>query len=211
MGRARRYDRALGIVTFTTSRPSRAAHNQLTHQNYYCEKRLRMVVPDLLRLADFWGRVGRSDYVLVLPETGSSGVELAVKRMVAADRFLDSFSLDRSGLEIELGATALDETISSAKQFLSAARRRVVWSNDDPRAPIVLVSPAAETDPSADGEAAPDARGEHDMNATPAAESPPQYDAEEDLADHAGPEIAAPAAKTAVARAPRTVALMQIA
>lgn len=124
MFRARRYDRPLSIVCFNVSA---ARENGAGFLPINVEKRLRRLGPKMLRMPDFWGRVDRLGFLIVLPETPVSGAQAFVRRLVTVASFAQLLDEERKRTNIALGAAGFEDGIDSVDDFVAAASANIVW------------------------------------------------------------------------------------
>lgn len=128
MMRARRYQSALSVVAIFSAAPRDTQAFQFRQANI--ERRLTKIAPRLLRYSDFWGRVDRTGFVIVLTETALDGADDMVRRLVDEDEFQQILREEMRRDATLLGCAEFAPEITSAKLFLEAARAAVVWRSD---------------------------------------------------------------------------------
>lgn len=149
MSRSRRYDRPLSLLSIAARSLRGGAADSQSFRQLSLEKRLRKLAPDLLRLPDFWGRIERLGFIMVLPETPLSGAEGAIRRMVESEPFQQMLQDEAGRADVALGAAEMDAEIMTVADLVEKAKANPVWSSAD--------APEAETETEAETEAAAEA------------------------------------------------------
>ncbi|MEL6318735.1 MAG: hypothetical protein AAFR16_13975 [Pseudomonadota bacterium] len=140
MIRARRYGRPLGLINLVgadTRGP--AAGGRSTHRQLNLEKRMRRLAPVILRQPDFWGRIDRYGFLIVLTDTDQTGVDAAIGRMVASEPF-EALLCEAQGRSVfALHGAQLEPDVETLGAFVRRTQARRVWSSDGPGAVLPLV------------------------------------------------------------------------
>lgn len=137
MSRARRYERPLSLLSIEVRSLRGAASDSKSFRQLSLEKRLRKLAPTFLRLPDFWGRIERLGFVMVLPETPVAGAEGAVRRLVEHELFQLTLTEEAGRADIRFGAAEMDDQIMSVDDFVRKAQTNLIWSSsDDGDAPL---------------------------------------------------------------------------
>lgn len=146
ISRAKRYDRPLSMLSIASGSNQGAAAASAGFRQLSLEKRLRKIAPSILRTPDFWGRIDRLGFVIVLPETDAAGAEKTVQRMVATEPFQQMLAESNGRGVMSLGAAQLTDEIDSIDAFVKAAQANVVWCSEAEAAAASAASePVADT------------------------------------------------------------------
>lgn len=129
MMRARRYQSPLSLVAIFSGAQRDTQAFQFRQANI--ERRLTKIAPRLLRYSDFWGRVDRTGFVVVLTETALAGADDMVRRLADEDEFQQILREEMRREATLLGRAEFTPDITSAKLFLEAARSAVLWRSDN--------------------------------------------------------------------------------
>lgn len=129
--RARRYERPLSIIAIfdPNDKDGRGGDGPMFRRLNF-EKRLRQAAPQLLRLTDFWGRVERFGFIIVLPETAQSGAAGTVERLVAMEEFDKLIEDGKKRPDVAFGVAEVSVDMARFHDLVSAARRNEVWRAD---------------------------------------------------------------------------------
>ena len=130
MIRARRYGRPLSMLSLTimSSRGGRCDGRSFKQLNL--EKRMRKLAPVILRSPDFWGRIDRHGFLIILTETDEAGADAAVRRLVASEPFQQLLQEESGRNEVMLFAAQMGEDVVRLDAFVEAVRAREVWSTN---------------------------------------------------------------------------------
>lgn len=128
MIRARRYDRPLSLVNLTTLSQRLGKCDGKKYRQLNMEKRMRKLAPVILRLPDFWGRIDRHGFLIVLTETDQDGADAAVMRLVASDPFQQLLREESGAHDVFLSGAQMDDSVDTLDAFVAAARSREIWS-----------------------------------------------------------------------------------
>lgn len=130
MIRARRYDRPLSILILTTASHRGGKCDGRGFRQLNMEKRMRRLAPVILRQPDFWGRIERYGFLIVLTETDLAGADGAARRMVASEPFQQLLRDERGRNAFVLSTAQMDAGTSSLEELAAAAAKHVVWSTE---------------------------------------------------------------------------------
>ena len=130
MIRARRYGRPLSLVNLTTASQRVGRCDGKGFRQLNMEKRMRKLAPVILRLPDFWGRIERYGFLIVLTETDEAGADAAIARLVESAPFQEMLQEERGRNSFALHAAEMGKGVSTLKAFVQAARARQVWCSE---------------------------------------------------------------------------------
>ena len=127
MLRARRYERPLSMASVDLTSARGGGVDGAGFRQLNLESKLRVMAPKILRAPDFWGRIERLGFVIVLPETELSGAQATIDRFTQSPAFL-RLQKDVAGRSaVKIGVAQFDQEISAIDGFVAKARANIVW------------------------------------------------------------------------------------
>ena len=129
MIRARRYGRPLSLINLSTQSHREGLCDGKGYRQLNMEKRMRKLAPVILRLPDFWGRIDRHGFLIVLTETDEAGADAAIRRLVESDPFQQLLREESGRHDVLLSTAQMSRRVASLDDFVDDARARLVWSS----------------------------------------------------------------------------------
>lgn len=139
MIRARRYGRPLGLINLLSADRRSPEGSARGYRQLNLEKRMRRLAPVILRQPDFWGRIERYGFLIVLTDTDEAGVDAAIRRLVAADPFEAMLREAAGRSTFSLHGAQLASDVVTLAEFIRRTQARRVWSSDASGAVLPLV------------------------------------------------------------------------
>ncbi len=125
--RSKRYGRPFSIVIFMLERAQDDLNVAMSRRSSFLDKRIRVTVPPLLRIPDFWGRLDAETFLVALPETEADGAAGFATRVWSDPNFQRRLPDESNKFALSIGVASFSGTIKNVDALVTSARGTKVW------------------------------------------------------------------------------------